>query len=526
MVDGGAEREPVEVDWNQPSNWTEEGAGHGADWLAIAHPSLVEETQVLADHREDQGLATAVVAVDDVYDEMSGGRATPVAIRDFVRRVTATWSPAPRYLLLVGDASYDYRDFLGGASSNLVPSMLVDTTFVEAASDSYFALLDDADEAPDIAFGRLPVETPAELQSVVAKIVAYENDPAAGAWRTQFLLVADDGLGAEDPLEAAAFEASLDEVAARTPPDFGATRVELRSLPDATEGAEANAAIRSALDAGVALAVYSGHGGARLWADELIFGADDFDTLANVRLPLFLVFNCLSGFFDAPNEESFGEVALEASDRGGIAVISSTTVTSFAGQDGFASALIERLLGGNVRLTGQAVQQAMQAIAGAAGAEDVLRSFVLLGDPATELGIPLVPIADAGPAAEGAQGAAIELDGSGSQAPDGGALEYEWSILDGPEGGSVLFDSGDPARPLFVSLVPGDFTISLVVTSGGQSSAADTVAIRVHSSGWVACGGGDASAQLSGFDLFYLALPIVVSASLQRRRSARRRRLA
>ncbi len=522
VTDGGALRAPDAIGWNTPSDWTEPGAGHGADWLAIAHSSLVPELAPLVALRTSQGLSTAVVDVEDVYDERSGGRPTPQALQDFVRAALATWDPAPRYLVLVGDTTYDYRDFLKGASDELVPTMLVDTTFVEAASDTWLARADDADPAPDLAVGRLPVRTAAGLQQLVAKIVSYESSsPGGEAWRTRLLLVADDGLGAGDPVEGAAFEALLDSVEGHAPPDFEATRVALQDLPDATEGADANAAIRSALAQGVALGVYAGHGGARLWADELIFGASDFDTLANADWPLLVVLNCLNGFFDAPNEESLGEVALEAPDRGAIAVVASTTVSALAGQDAFAAALAERLLRSNVRRVGDAMLQSMASLATSPGAEDVLRTFVLLGDPATQLGMPRVPVADAGAPAQMNAGGSLWLDGSGSHDPEGGVLAFDWSVAAGPTGGDgVLVDSGDPMRPHFVASVPGVYTVALSVAAGGHTSAPATVRITVNHVGAapLGCGPRAPGAGLAGLDLFYLALPLAASFGLGRRR--------
>ena len=146
---------------NVPSSWV---AGGAADWLAIAPASLIPRLKPLAARREAQGLRTAIVDVEDVYDEISGGEFTPVAIQDFVRRIAKSWHPAPRYLLLVGSATYDYRNYLGGAGINLVPTMLVDTTFVEAADDAYFGTLDDTHLAPDLFVGRIPATTPSELE--------------------------------------------------------------------------------------------------------------------------------------------------------------------------------------------------------------------------------------------------------------------------------------------------------------------------------------------------------------------------
>ncbi len=512
---------------NAPSSWSTAG---GADWVAIAPAAFLPALAPLAAQREADGLEIALVDVQDVYDEMSGGDFTPVAIRDFVRTIAARWNPAPRYVLLVGDATYDYRNFLHGAAVNAVPTMLVDTTFVEAASDSWFGTLDDADLAPDVAVGRIPARNAAELAGIVAKLVGYESlARAPGAleapWRSRALLVADDGLGAGNDVEAEQFESVLETWRRALPPDFAHASVTLRELPEAGQGAAANAAILGALTDGVALAVYGGHGGAQLWADELIYGAGDVAAVANApALPLFVVLDCLNAFFDAPNEDSLGEVALRAADRGAVAFVSSTTVSAFGGEEALSGALAQRLLGANVRRVGDALSQAMQSIAATAGAEDAIRSFVLLGDPATQLGVPLVPIADAGPDATTTRGAPIFLDGTGSAAPDGAPLTYAWRVASEPVPGAATLRQATTSQPVFVTVVPGSYTIELSVHDAHRASAPDAVHVLVtgDTSAWTCAGpGGAAPRQVSSVDGLYFLVPAVLARAL--RRAGRRR---
>jgi hypothetical protein len=507
---------------NAPSAWTT--ATGGADWVAIAPAALLPALAPLAAQREADGLEVALVDVQDVYDEMAGGDFTPVAIRNFVREIAARWNPAPRYVLLVGDATYDYRGFLHGAAVNAVPTMLVDTTFVEAASDSWFGMLDDADLAPDVAVGRIPARNAQELAAMVVKIVGYESLAAApGAleapWRSRALLVADDGLGAGNPVEAAQFESVLATWRRGLPPGFTHASVTLGELPEVGQGAAANAAIRSALADGVALAVYGGHGGARLWADELIYGTGDVASVANTQaLPLFIVLDCLNAFFDAPNEDSLGEVALRAADRGAVAFVSSTTVSTFGGQEALSGALAQRLLGGNVRHVGDALQQAMQSIAATAGAEDAIRSFVLLGDPATRLGVPLVPVADAGPDATTTRGAPIFLDGSASTSPAGSPLAYAWRVASEPVPGAATLRKAATSQPVFLAVVPGSYTLELSVDDGHRASAPNAVQVVVTGdAGWTCAGpGGAPPQQVSSVDGLYFLVPLMLARALGR----------
>ena len=73
------------------------------------------------------------------------------------------------YLLLVGDGTYDPRNYLGFGANDLVPVKLVDTAVAETASDDWFADF-DGDGLSEMAVGRLPAGTAAEASAMVAKI--------------------------------------------------------------------------------------------------------------------------------------------------------------------------------------------------------------------------------------------------------------------------------------------------------------------------------------------------------------------
>jgi hypothetical protein len=61
--------------------------------------------------REDQGLRVKVADIEDIYDEFSYGIKSPQALKDFLSYAYSNWSPpAPQYVLLVGDSTYDPKD--------------------------------------------------------------------------------------------------------------------------------------------------------------------------------------------------------------------------------------------------------------------------------------------------------------------------------------------------------------------------------------------------------------------------------
>ncbi|GAH40196.1 unnamed protein product, partial [marine sediment metagenome] len=110
----------------------------------------------------------------DLYDEFNYGAKSPWALRDFLTRAYDNWSPQPRFVLLVGEASFDPRDYLGLGGLDLVPTKLVDTDFIKTASDDWFIDFND-DGLPEMAAGRLPVHSVEEAETMIGKIIAYED---------------------------------------------------------------------------------------------------------------------------------------------------------------------------------------------------------------------------------------------------------------------------------------------------------------------------------------------------------------
>ena len=95
---------------------------------------------------------------DIPYDEFSFGHKTPLAIQAFLRHSWQEWQERPTHVLLVGDASYDPKNYLGVGDFDYVPTRLVDTPFLETASDDSLADT-DGDGLAEMAVGRIPAHT-------------------------------------------------------------------------------------------------------------------------------------------------------------------------------------------------------------------------------------------------------------------------------------------------------------------------------------------------------------------------------
>ena len=242
---------PLFVRANRPSRW--HAAASAADYLAVVHAEFADAVGPLLERRQQQGLSTARVDIEDVYDEFSFGEKTPQALKDFMRHAGSTWKRLPRFMLLVGDATIDPRDYAGFGAADFVPTRLIplDQVVLETASDDWFVDVDD-DGLPDVAIGRLPVRTREQATGIVAKTLRYEEEEDA-PWLKDVVFVADHD---DDAQARSPFEAQSQQLTALLPPVYRSHELFANKL-----GADL---LRQALAAQVAdgrlIVNYSGHG--------------------------------------------------------------------------------------------------------------------------------------------------------------------------------------------------------------------------------------------------------------------------
>lgn len=365
-----ARAQPVDaITANQPSRWRR--PGQGADLVIISHGDFIDSLEALKAHRQGQGLRVVVVDVEDVYDEFSYGQKTPYAIRDFLRYAVERWAPAPRSVLLVGDASLDPKDYLGFGERDHVPTKLIDTAFMETASDDWLADF-DADGLAELAVGRLPVHTAQDASRMVAKIIGYEQ---AGAG-TGVLLVADRN-------DAFDFEAATAQLRALIPTAVPTETIERGQIDTAT----AKSQLLASLDRGPALVNYTGHGSVDLWREGLLTASEAYGLSNGDRLSVFVMMTCLNGYFHDPALESLAE-ALIMAEAGAAAVWAPSSLSGLSGQAALNQALYRVVFadsnsGGPSLTLGEAVVRAKAAI----DHDDVRRTWILLGDPTMTLSV-------------------------------------------------------------------------------------------------------------------------------------------
>jgi hypothetical protein len=342
------------------------------DYLVIGPPALLEAARPLIARRRAQGLRTRAVSIEQIYSEFGFGERRPEAVREFLTFSYHYWGkPSPRYVLLLGDASYDFKDYLGTGVTNHLPSLAVKTSYLWTASDPAYAAVNGDDILPDLAIGRLPAANPEELTAMVDKILAYESSGSLSSG--PMVLVADDADAAGD------FEADAEEIASTLLPAAAQRKIYLGRL--GTE--QTRAEIADAFDQGASLLSYMGHGGIHLWASENLFDTSGVAGLGpQDRMPLVLTLNCLNGYFHFPYFDSLAEELVKAEGRGAIAAVSPSGLSLNEPAHQFHKALLAELLSGDHARLGDALSAAQAEYAADGAFPELISIYHLFGDPA------------------------------------------------------------------------------------------------------------------------------------------------
>lgn len=353
-----APRNDARVETDAPSSLHEL---RGASLVMLAPRAFVPALAPLVALRQSQGHSVVVAAVEDVYDEYSFGAKDPAAIRTFLA-AASSWKPAARAALLIGDASYDPRDYLGLAS-DFVPTKLVNTTYQKTASDVWFADLDD-DGVSELAIGRLPARSLDEARAMVAKVVAYER----GTGSRHALFVSGDD-------EAMDFRAASESVRALVPPSYTTTAVDLKA--EGTTAAHEN--VLQQWNAGPDFVNYIGHGSVEIWQSYAFFSGADAQSLTTARTTMLSAMTCLNGYFHDPRQESLAETLLRKESGGAVAVWALSTLCELDPQVMADRALVPLLF------TGATLGECTIAAQRAAPDRDVRNTLILFGDPMTRI---------------------------------------------------------------------------------------------------------------------------------------------
>ena len=382
--------------------------------------------------------------MQDIYDEFNDGEMSAEAIHQFLQYAYDAWqSPAPSYVVLLGDGHYDFRNYSGVAPITRIPPYLTYISRVlmgEAPSDNAYACVSGDDTMADMYIGRLTADSAAEAQAMVDKIIAYETNPAPGDWVNNVLFTADNPDGAGN------FHTLSDDIASHfMPGNYNATKVYLdATCPYESPAATCRQDVIDSVDGGSLLSNYVGHGSATVWAGERMLQTVDVGALANGgKLPVQLSFACLTSYFSNPNQgqDSIDEALVAAAGRGAIASWGNADL-SYAFLDQWAhEGFYEAVFKHEIRQLGPAVASAMAYYSHRTGNDLLLKRKTLIGDPALTLASGSEPEEPEEPEEPG------EIVDNFEVMPQGNTVRVAWQTAyeDGIQG-FYVYRTDDPER--------------------------------------------------------------------------------
>ncbi len=438
--------------------------GNRADYIIISHRRLIEAIRPLAEFHRSRGLEVEVVDVQDVYDEFSDGIVRPSALRDFLAHAYHEWSrPAPRFVLLVGDASWNGKDIYIGDGSftdhivnppevpierykpdpnkvdytpyaeetdlvnrQLIPTWDQTTIFGHAANDNYFVAVDGDDDLPDMALGRLTVVEPSDVTSIVEKTIRYASKPEVGPWRRNLVFLTNtlQRFHNQSRYVAGVFTAE------------GFSTAEIYPDIEEEDNEQYTRQLVELFNEGQFAIHYLGHGGRFIWetgrrdfkTNRDLFTFDDLEGLnPTERLPVVLSLTCYSAPFDHPEADSLGETLLRMPDRGAIAVLAASWTNGPSGTWG--QIILEEMT-----RPGATIGEAFMNSKHRNPKIGYVNLYNLLGDPAVPTALP---------------SAAIELKLAGAE---GGPLSLSGELEIGEFSGEVLVELVDENREILHSV--------------------------------------------------------------------------
>jgi hypothetical protein len=403
---------------------------NSAEYLIVTDGSFYENVLQLKAYRQQAGLKTEVVCVEDIYDEFNYGIKSPIVLRDFLKYVYENWDQSRPllYVVLVGDASYDYKT-TSVEQKDLVPTLLFETKkYGATAADDLYALVSGTDPIPDLIISRIPIRDNAQLTAYLGKIQEYEDPTNRGEWRNKGLFISGNDAATNEQFTAQpAFRAQNQRLINMNVPSAFISR-KLNTIRDQSLPSDPNFGSTTDLinyfDDGLSFVTFYGHGGGGIWSDVQLLNNDDIDRLNNQgKYPFITSMTCFTGSFENSSMDAIAEKLLLAPAKGAIGLYASSglgwlhndfalgwNLTSFMYAPGLT--LGEAMLLAEIHYLANdqyVTEEYSTIIPGYAGLKySMVRQYNLLGDPY----LSLTPPADE-----------LKLSGSNSMPQPGDTLQ-------------------------------------------------------------------------------------------------------
>lgn len=335
---------------------------HNGELLIVSYKDWMTQANDWANYRRSQGMTVEVVDIEDILDEFGYGSTSTAAMTQFFQYAKNNWQTPPNYILLLGDAVYDYRNYENRAFQNFVPTKRADTLYQETGSDE--ALSDfNSDGLAEIAIGRIPARNPADVTRALNKTMTFESTVAT-AFSRGAVFAFDEPRGYD--FEQLSRDLA-NELPASMPKNFiGRLETDSRSR------------LLADLNTGRYLLNYSGHGSFGSWQSGFLLGTDAANMTNAPNYTMFFMLTCFNGYFLSTTNDGMGELLLKSQTGGAVLVWASSGETTPDIQRIMATRFYNQLNVSSMNKIGDLVKDAKASLN---VGRDVRLSWALLGDP-------------------------------------------------------------------------------------------------------------------------------------------------
>ncbi len=317
------------------------------EYLIIGHSDFVTTgMDAFVSHKEAMGNVVTMV-------DLSIAGTTAEEIHTYIQ---AAINSGTVYVLLVGDVAY-----LPAGSA---------VTY-GGVSDLYYACLDDGGWIPDAFLGRFSVTTTGEAILMAQRVIDYESSVGILDWVQNTLFIASsDNSSVSEGTHNYCITNYLD------PRGYVSTKV----YP--SQGGTAAHAV-TAINAGISMLTFSGHGSSTSWAD-MSFGSGSFNQLTNDGMfPGVLSHACNTGDFSVGT--CWAETWTRTAGRGGLWFWGSVPSSYWDEDDYQQRGEYDSFIGNNVVWPKGFLNQGLMAVyaaySGGGRTQYYFEAYTLFGDP-------------------------------------------------------------------------------------------------------------------------------------------------
>ncbi len=183
------------------------------DMLIITNKMFMDAARRLADiHQKHQGLRVKIVDHDDIFNEFSSGAPSAIAYRRYVKMIYDRKPGMLKYLLLLGQGTYDHRFIKHTDDKSFVFTYQVEEdralgysewTNYEVSnfsSDNYFGMMSEdftirnvPQMTTEIAVGRIPAQSTGHAKMLIDKIENYFDTYLTSDNFSRSIIMSDEG---------------------------------------------------------------------------------------------------------------------------------------------------------------------------------------------------------------------------------------------------------------------------------------------------------------------------------------------